>query len=161
MIWLLGLCTLTTIETITPACAITNATYGQTGSGAVVAAYPLVTSPLAVRNSWSYSTASYYIGNSNSRTVYKYQPGAAIGTAGIERFSGNFGITTAAASTVPQVLGTLTVPVGFMNYVGRAIQICGDAYSSTQGGDEPIRCAWSLAGLRLIARLITAPVGLL
>lgn len=142
-----GLCTLTTIETITPACAITNATYGQTGSGAVVAAYPLVTSPLAVGNG-GLSTASYYIGNSNSRTVYKYQPGAAIGTAGIERFSGNFGITTAAASTVPQVLGTLTVPVGFMNYVGRAIRICGDAYSSTQGASTvvAIKFEWDAQG---------------
>jgi hypothetical protein len=85
------------------------------------------------------STASYYIGNTNSRTVYQYQPGAAIGTPGIVRSSGAFSITTAAASTVPQVLGTLALPPGFMNYVGRSIEICGYAYSSTQGASTVVK----------------------
>jgi hypothetical protein len=142
-----GLCTLTTLETITPACAVANTTYGQSGSGAVVAAYPVVTSPLAVGQG-GLSTASYYIGNSNSRTVYQYQPGASVGTAGIVRSSNAFTITTAAASTVPQVMGTLALPPGFMNYVGRSIRVCGEAYSSTQGASTvvAIKFEWDAQG---------------
>src|ERR1017187_6151245 len=142
-----GLCTLTTLETITPACAVANTTYGQSGSGAGVAAYPVVTSPLAVGQG-GLSTASYYIGNSNSRTVYQYQPGASVGTAGIVRSSNAFTITTAAASTVPQVMGTLALPPGFMNYVGRSIRVCGEAYSSTQGASTvvAIKFEWDAQG---------------
>ena len=142
-----GVCTLTTIETITPACAITNATYGQTGSTANVTAYPVVTSPQAV-GLGGLSTASYYIGNSNSRTVYQYQPGATWGTRGIVRSAGQFHITTAAASTVPQVLGTLAIPSGFMNYAGRSIRVCGMAYSSTQGASTvvSIKFEWDAQG---------------
>jgi hypothetical protein len=145
-----GLCTLTTIETITPACAITNTSYGQTGSGAVVAAYPVVTSPQAVGTGGQDGSAptSYYEGNTNSRTVYQYQPGASVGTTMIERSSNPFHITTAAASTVPQILGTLTMPVGFMNYVGRSIRICGLAYSTTQGASTvvAIKFEWDAQG---------------
>lgn len=142
-----GLCTLTQIETTTPACAITNATYNQTGSAAVVAAYPVVTSPQAV-GLGGLSTASYYVGNSNSRTVYTYQPGASIGTPLIERSSNPFTITTAAGSTVPQILGTLTMPVGFMNYIGRSIRVCGLAYSTTQGASTvvAIKFEWDAQG---------------
>lgn len=145
-----GLCTLTTLETATPACAIANASYAQSGSGAVVAAYPVVSSPQAVATGGQDGSTptSYYKGNTNSRTVYQYQPGASVGTPGIVRSSNAFHITTAAASTVPQILGTLTVPTGFMNYVGRSIRICGEAYSSTQGASTvvAIKFEWDAQG---------------
>ena len=145
-----GLCTLSTLETVTPACAITNATYGVTGSGAVVAAYPVVSSPQAVGTGGQDGAAptSYYEGNTNSRTVYNYQPGTAVATQGIERSSNVFHITTAAASTVPEIMGTLTVPAGFMNYVGRTIEVCGLAYSSTQGASTvvAIKFEWDAQG---------------
>jgi hypothetical protein len=142
-----GVCSLTTLETITPACAITNATYGQTGSGAVIAAYPVVTSPQAV-GTGGLSTASYYIGNSNSHTTYAYVPGAAPGVSGIVKSSLPFHITTAAASTVPQILGTVALPPGFMNYVGRTIEVCGYAYASTQGASTlvKIQFEWDAQG---------------
>lgn len=145
-----GLCILTTIETVTPACAIANTAYGQTGSGAVVAAYPVVTSPQAVGTGGQDGSAptSYYVGNTNSRTVYQYQPGATVGTPLIERSSNPFHITTAAASTVPQILGTLTIPTGFMNYIGRSIRVCGLAYSTTQGASTvvAIKFEWDAQG---------------
>jgi hypothetical protein len=142
-----GLCTLTTIETVTPACALANTAYGTSGSGAVVAAYPVVTSPLVVGQG-GLSTASYYIGDSNSRTVYSYVPSSTPALAGIEKSSNAFTITTAAASTVPQVMGTLAIPPGFMNYVGRSIRVCGEAYSSTQGASTvvAIKFEWDAHG---------------
>lgn len=127
-----GVCTLTTIETTTPACALTNTAYGQTGSAANVLAYPVVTSPQAV-GTGGLSTASYYIGNTNSRTVYNYAPSASTEIPQVVKASQAFHITTAAASTVPQILGTIAIPPGFMNYVGRSIEVCGYVYSSTQG----------------------------
>jgi hypothetical protein len=39
-------CTLTKIETVTPACAVANATYGQSGSAAIISALTLNTSPV-------------------------------------------------------------------------------------------------------------------
>lgn len=142
-----GVCTLTTIETTLPACAITNATYGQTGSAAVVAAYPVVTSPQAV-GLGSLGTASYYVGNSNSHTGYSYIPSAVAALPGVVKSSLPFHITTAAASTVPQILGTLAIPPGFMNYVDRTIEVCGYAYSSTQGASTVVKIAfeWDAQG---------------
>jgi len=147
-----GVCTLSPI--LLPAgifaCAISNATYGETGSGATVAAYPVVTSPLPVFAGGQDGSApnSYLEGNTASRTVYQYQPGASPGTPGVNRTYAPFNITTAAASTVPQILGTLDLPAGFMNYVGRSVEICGYAYSSTQGASTivQIEFEWDAQG---------------
>lgn len=144
-----GVCTLSAVllQAGHYACAIANTTYGQSGSGAVVAAYPVVTSPQAV-GTGGLSTASYYIGNTNSRTVYSYAPGTVPPPIGVVKASGAFHITTAAASTVPQVLGTIAVPAGFLNYVGREIRVCGYAYSSTQGASTivSILLEWDAQG---------------
>lgn len=142
-----GICTLTTIETATPACALTNAAYGQTGSAASVVAYPVVTSPQQV-GTGGLSTASYYIGNTNSRTVYNYAPSFTPNVAQMVKSAQAFHITTAAASTVPQILGTLAIPSGAMNYVGRTLQVCGEAYSSTQGASTivSIEFEWDAQG---------------
>lgn len=138
-----GVCTLSAPLLVSGhyACAITNTTYNQTGSGATIAGYPVVTSPLAV-GTGGLSTASYQIGNSNSHTVYGYVPGANPGVNGIVRVSQPFNIATAAGSTVPQVMGTLKIPAGFMNFVGRSIEVCGYAYSSTQGASTIVRISF-------------------
>ena len=147
-----GVCTLSLplLQIGVYACALTNTSYGQTGSGATVAAYPVVTSPLPVFSGGQDGSApnSYLEGNTASRTVYQYQPGASPGTPGINRVYAPFNITTAAASTVPQIMGTIDVPAGFMNYVGRQIEICGLAYSSTQGASTivQIEFEWDAQG---------------
>jgi len=119
-----GVCTLTTIETATPACAVTNATYNQTGSAAVVAAYPVVTEQQAFQLG-GVSSTSYYAPNTIAHTAYSYVPGAHPGTAGLTTQSGPATVSAALASTVPFVLGSVAIPPGFMNYKGREIQICG------------------------------------
>jgi hypothetical protein len=129
-----GVCTLTQIETITPACAITNAVYGQTGVGAVVAAYPVVTSPQTFQLG-GVSSTSYYAPNTNAHTTYAYVPGAHLGVAGIVSNSEPSTVSAALGSTVPFVLTSLAIPPGFMNTQGRALQICGQIYDSAGGAN--------------------------
>ena len=144
-----GVCTLSPILLSIGkyACAITNASYGQTGSGAVVTAYPVVTSPQGVQLGLI-STASYYQANSEARTAYTYAPAATPGIPGVVKVLPANTIATAAASTVPQPLGSVELPAGFMNYVGRSIEVCGYAYSSTQGASTVVQIAfeWDAQG---------------
>ena len=119
-----GVCTLTTLETAIPACAVTNSTYGQTGSGAVAVVYPVVTSQQAFQLG-GVSSTSYYAPNTIAHTTYAYTPGAHPGTPGLITQTGPATVSAALASTVPFVLGSVQIPPGFMNYMGREIQICG------------------------------------
>ena len=119
-----GVCTLTTIETIRPACAISNATYGQTGSAAIITGYPVVTSPQTFQLG-GVSSTSYYAPNSNARTSYAYTAGAHLGLNGIVPSSGPFTVSATLGSTVPFVLGSVQIPAGYLNAYGRTIRVCG------------------------------------
>lgn len=129
-----GVCTLTTLETVTPACAIANATYGQAASttgaaglfsagGAQFTSYPVVTSPLAPEIGSVSATA--YNPNEEAHGTYKYAPGTRLGIAGVQNSHIVFPITAAAQTTVGEVAGTFPLPANFMNYVGRTIEVCG------------------------------------
>jgi hypothetical protein len=135
-----SVCTMTTLETTTPACAVTNTTYGQTGStfaagglfsggGAQVAAITLVTSPGKLLATTASATTAY-VGSPNGRTTYKYAPSSRVGIPGVPGVSLAFPITTAAATTVPNVIATINMPPGFMNFIGRSIRVCGFASST-------------------------------
>lgn len=119
-----GGCTLTQLETTTPACALTNTTYGQTGAGAVITAYPLVTSMQAFQLG-GVSSTTFYAPNTIAHTTYAYVPGAHPGTPALITQTGPATVSATLASTVPFVLGSVAIPPGFMNYQGREIQICG------------------------------------
>jgi len=129
------------------ACALTNATYSQTGSGAIVSALTTIAAPQAVGLGGT-GTASYWIGNSNAHTTYQYAPGTTPATPGLVRSSLPFTAATAAGSTIPQVMGTVKLPANFMNYVGRTIEVCGYVYSSTQGASTVVQIAleWDAQG---------------
>jgi hypothetical protein len=117
-----SVCTLTTIETITPACAVTNATYGQTGSAAIVSALTVNTSPLALQLGGTNNQLG--TGNSGAHTTYAYAPS---GFTGGYVLGANVAYTATAggaASTNPVVMATVPVPAGFMNFVGRTIRVC-------------------------------------
>ena len=132
-----SVCVLTTIETITPACAIKNATYGEAASttgagtgasglfkgGAVVTGYPVVTSELAP-NLDSASAQSLNPSNGGMQS-YAYVPSSRVGIPGIVSSYMSFPITTAAQTLIGQVMGTIDLPANFMNYAGRTIEICG------------------------------------
>jgi hypothetical protein len=142
-----GVCTLTTVETITPACTVANTTYGQSGSNAIVSALTLSTSPLALQLGAA-STTSDYVGNSNGHTVYAYVPGAHVGLNGVVGSSQPFTAGPATvATTVPQVIGTLAVPANFLNYVGKSIRLCGKVEMTNASATiEQIQLWWDGAG---------------
>lgn len=129
-----GVCTLTTLETTTPACALVNSTYGQVSSttgaaglftkgGAQVTGFPVVTSQLAP-NLDSASAQSLNPSN-GGLTIYKYVPSNHVGLPGVTSSFMSFPITTAAQSAIGQVAGTIPLPPGFMNYAGRTVEVCG------------------------------------
>lgn len=141
-----GVCVLTTIETTTPACALTNTSYGQTGVGATVTALTLNTSPIDPQVT-IVSTTTVYVPNAGGRTTYTYAPGSHIGTPGLPALSLPFTISAADATTVPSVLGTINVPPGFMNAVGRNIEVCGKASTSASTATiGSIQFQWDAVG---------------
>jgi hypothetical protein len=117
-----AICTLTTLETTTPACAVTNATYGQTGATATVTAITLATSPTAI-NSAVISTSAITHGNTTARTTYQYVPGT--GITGTPSNIWPAATSAAAGTTVPSAIGTVNIAPGFMNQVGRKLRVCG------------------------------------
>lgn len=121
-----GVCTLTKLETAVPACATANTTYGQAASNAVVLAIPVNTSPIAPQST-IISTTSVYVPNPNGRTTYTYVPSSRLSLPGITTGTLAYPIGAAAATLVPQVLGEINIGPGFMNYLGRTIEICGEA----------------------------------
>jgi len=117
-----SVCTLTKVETVTPACAVTNATYGQTGSNAIVSALTVNTSPLALQLGGANNQLG--TGNSGAHTTYAFAPSShpSLGIASVNLpFTATAG---GASSTNPVVMATLPVPAGFMNYVGHTIRLC-------------------------------------
>lgn len=131
------ICGLTQIETITAACKVTNTTYGQTGATATVTAITVNTAMLAP-NATTISSTTDYVPNPNARTVYAYTPSNHVGLPGIVSASLVFPVGAAAGTTVPDVIGTLTLPAGFMNYVGKTIEICGYATEASAGSTATI-----------------------
>lgn len=142
-----SVCTLTKLETITPACAVTNATYGQTGSAAIVSALTLNTSPIDPQIT-TVSSTTVYTPNAGGRTTAAYVPGSHIGVGGLNLSFLPFAISAAEASTVPSVLGTINVQPGFMNYVGRTIEICGKATTTASTATiVSIQFQWDSMGM--------------
>jgi hypothetical protein len=163
-------CTLTKLETVTPACALTNATYGQTGSNLIVSALTVNTAPLHLLATTASTTAAY-IGTPSGRTTYAYAPHTLNAGFGFTPTQQAYAISVAAATTVPEVIGTIPVPTGFMNQAGRTIRICGQATEASAGSTATIQnfeFLWDAAGsntagapviigqLQLTATLVTA-----
>lgn len=141
-----GVCTLTKIEFITPACSLTNATYNQTGVGASVTAITVNTSPIQP-TSTATSTTSVYIPNPGGRTTYAYAPGAHIGSAITVPSALAFTIGAAAATTVPNVIGTINIAPNAMNVVGKTLEICGEATTTASAATiVDIQFQWDAMG---------------
>lgn len=137
-------CTLTKIETVTPACTVANATYGQTGSAAIISALTLNTSPVDMQLGGVSGTL--LTGNPNGRTTYAYVPSAHDSANGIPTISLPF-TAGGIGSATPIAIGTVNVPGGIWNYVGKEIRICGkwtntDVNSTVQN----INIYWDAAG---------------
>lgn len=143
-----GVCTLTTLEITTPACTLANTTYGQATSGTInVAAYPVVTSQL-ITTLAAVSTTSYYLANSEAHTTYAYAPGGHAGIPGVQTDFRPATISAALGSTVPFVLGEVSIPPNFMNYQGRTIRVCGHIINAATDADTitAIQTRWDAQG---------------
>jgi hypothetical protein len=105
-----SICTLTAIETTTAACAVTNATYGQTGATATVTAITVNTAMLA-RSATAISARPTTWPNPNARTVYAYVPEQPRGAAGrASRHHCPSPSVPPRPPPCPAVIGTLTLP---------------------------------------------------
>ncbi len=138
------ICTLTKIETVTPACAVANTTYGQSGSGAVVTALTLSTSP--VDPQLAGVSGTFLTPAANGRTTYGYVPSNHLASSGILAHSLTFTVGGIGSAT-PISIGSVNLQAGVMNYVNKEIRICGkylntDVNSSTQ----IIDVYWDAAG---------------
>jgi hypothetical protein len=143
-----SVCKLTLVESITPACVVINSNYNQTvGSNAIVSALTVNTSPLALQLGAASTTADY-VGNSNAHTTYGYVQGTKLALGGIIGTSLNFTAGPATvATTVPQVLGTIAIPTGYMNTLGRTIRVCGKVqFTGAAATIEQIQLWWDGAG---------------
>lgn len=157
-------CTLTKLETITPACAVANATYGQSAStfgadalftkgGSQIATYP-------VNTAMSYpilaTTAETLLAQhpiSNSSVTYSYAPSNRVGACAISSantvtLNNAAGISAGSATTVPNPLATWTIPAGCLNYIGAEVRVSGlFTYTDAGSGTSTIvTVSWDANG---------------
>ena len=142
-------CTMTTLETVTPACAVKNSTYNQAGStygagglfttgGAQITTYPLNTSVHFTGLASTVQTTAAYTPMTNSSVTYAYAPGNRVGAcAGISSYNNTQGIAAggiSASSTaaIPMALGTWTIPASCFNYIGAEFRVSGK-FTWTEG----------------------------
>ena len=130
-----GVCTLTTIETVTPACALPNTNYNQAGSGAAtfntIYAATNMLIPVA-----SEATANVWNPVFNAHSSFSYQP-----TATALSFQTNYTPFSANAATTASgnraVLATVPLPPGYLNVLGRTIRVKGKYTSTVTSGVTP------------------------
>lgn len=157
-----GVCTLTTIETVTPACAIANTLYGQSasatgaaglfsGGGAQFTSYPVVTNTLAPET--GSASALQHNPNEEAHATYKWTPGSRMGIPGMQSEHIIFPITAAAQTTVGEVMGTIPVPANFMNFFGRTIEVCALISKTSTVADtvDDIQIWWDAEGSNVTA----------
>ena len=126
-------CTLTTIETVTPACALTNTAYNQVGSNAFIPK-PLTTFAL---HPVAGGLANVYNPNLQNHTTFAYQP-SPTPYVGFQNEFGPFNAVPALTAGQLGVLGTVILPTGYLNQVTREIELHGKFnYTPTTGGTAP------------------------
>jgi hypothetical protein len=130
-------CTLTTLESVMPACAI-----GANGVWTAIYTTTTQLSPLALG-----------VTNQNnpvpqSHTTFAYSPSGSLPTT----FQTNYGpfasgaVSSATAGDVT-VLGTIQLPTGYLNYIGRTVRFYGKiVLGATSTGTTEIILATSWAG---------------
>lgn len=137
-------CRMTTVETVTPACAVTNALYGQTGAAATVTAITVSTSPVGM--SLGGVSGTLLTGNPNGRTTYAYLPSSHPSANGMPTVSLAFTVGGIGSAT-PIAIGTVNLPPGVMNYVGKRIRVCGrEINTDVNSAVQNINIYWDAAG---------------
>lgn len=126
-------CTLTTIETVTPACALSNTAYNQSASNAFVSK-PLTTFALYPAAG---GIAAAYNPNIQNHTTFAYAP-SRTPSLGFQTDYAAFNATAALTAGQLGVLGTVVLPPGFLNFLPSTLEIHGKFnYTPTTGGTAP------------------------
>lgn len=110
-----SICTLTTLESVLPACAI--------GAGATFLTAPTTTTTLRP-NAQTSPTVNVNLPYAQGHTTFGYEP---TGTLPLP-FQTDYGPFTAFGSTTSgqvDVIGGLNLPAGYLNQIGRAVRISG------------------------------------
>jgi hypothetical protein len=157
-------CTMTKLETITPACAVTNTTYNQVGStfgagglfttgGAQITTYPVSTAELYTDLATTAQTLAGQHALTNSSVTYSYAPGSRVGACGasssnIVGLASASAISGSSATTVPQPIASWTIPASCFNYIGAEFKVSGK-FTYTDGGSGTstlLTVAWDSNG---------------
>jgi len=153
-----SVCTLTTLETVIPACAIANTTYNQVTStfgkntlfngGAQIASYPVNTGMHFPALGSVAMTAASLTPISNSSVSYSYAPSNRVGAPGISSANVvNYAASGSSATTIPNAIASWSIPANYFNYVGAEFRVSGK-FTYTDGGDTStkVRVMWDAAG---------------
>lgn len=139
-----SVCTLTTLETVTPACAVANTTYGQLGATATVTAITVSTSlvdPQLAGVSGTLLTPA-----ANGRTTYGYVRSSHMANGGIPTTMLAYTVGGIGSAT-PISIGSVNLPAGVMNLVGTAIRVCGrETNTDVNSALQNIDIYWDAAG---------------
>lgn len=153
------ICTLTTLETVTPACAAKNTNYGQAAStfgantlfngGAQITGYPVNTSMHFPALGSTAMTAASQTPITNSSATYAYAPGDPVGQCNVSSANvPNYAAAGSSATTVPNAVATFTIPANCFNYVGAHFRVSGK-FTYTDGGSgtsTTVKVAWDANG---------------
>ena len=148
-------CTLTTLETVTPACAVANTTYGQAAStfgagglftkgGSQITTYPVNTAMHFTKLGSVAMTAASLTPITNSSVTYSYAPSNRVGAPFISSANVvNYAASGSSATTIPNAIATWTIPANAFNYIGAEFTVSGK-FTFTDGGDSSteVRVAW-------------------
>lgn len=102
-------CTLTKLVTAFPVCAVTNSSYGQTGSAWAISANPATTNAKVIGS------------ESAARTAYAYAAVHGLPSPFNAQLIG--GVTTATGAGT-NALAAITLPPGYFNTVGHKVRLC-------------------------------------
>lgn len=154
-----SVCTMTTLETITPACAIANTTYGQATStfgasglfkgGAQITGYPVNTGQHFPALASTVQTTASYTPVSNSSQTYSYAPGNRVGLCGSSSANVvNYAAGASSTTGIPMAVATWTIPANCVNYIGAEFRVSGK-FTWTDGGASDamkVLVKWDAAG---------------
>jgi len=158
-------CTLTTLETVTPACAVANTTYGQatstfgkaglfTSGGAQITIYPVSTAQHFTQLASTVQTTASLTPMTNSSVTYSYAPSSRIGACnGMSSWNQTQeiaagGISASSTTGIPMSMGTWTVPANCFNYVGAEFRVSGKITWTDGGASDAMKVivAWDAPG---------------
>lgn len=115
-------CVLTTIETVTPACAVANATYGQAASNATFALINATTQPQPPGTTTTSFTTLQSV--DVTHTVYSYQQTNAVPPNFVTN-DVSFATIASTTSGTTFELGRRHLPAGYLNTIGKTIRVTG------------------------------------